>query len=1099
MWKAEAVLNNLKSSVAADGGAAETPCQEFPAGWQPTVQFGKPDAARANADPADDDSTPRLDMGFDAKAPHFGNYELLGEIGRGGMGIIYKARHRALDRIVALKVNRATAADSAEGVRRFQVEAEAVAKLDHPAIVPIFDVGAVQGQQYYSMAYVEGQSLAAAVAHGPLPSRRAAEIVQAVVDAVAYAHSQGVIHRDIKPENILLDATGRPRITDFGIAKCIDNETHLTHAGEAIGTPSYMPPEQAQGRMDEVGPQADVYSLGATLYCLLTGRPPFAAATSLDTFNLVIEREPVSPRLLNSALDRDLETIVLKCLEKRPEKRYASAAELAADLSRYLAHKPIVARPVGWIQKSVRWCRRNPLPASLSAGLVAIVATAFFLVSFSYLGAKRARDEAVHHERAGRFERYVTNMTSVSSALQSSNVAIAFRSLESAPVEHRDWEWNYFRRQLDRAECKIPILGDVQSCEFLSEREFLLEADRLAIVSPISGQILRTFDDRLPGVRCVVARDRQSIAYMADDNTIVVRGLVGPERRTAMQKTPNPPVTIHFSGDGTRLYGFENNHHSFFVWESSTGRLLRTWERKDKPDSEVVCAFGDRNVAFFDPPRLTFSILDLESGVRKSTLRGLTISMQTSKFTPDGKHFLANDGYPSNLLQMWDVETGERVAELRGHQNECRSIEFDQAGERIVTASFDQTVRVWDRMGKTITVLRGHNGWNWHAEISPDGKRVVSSSQDRTVRLWDIETGAQLVVLYGHSNVVFHCSYSPDGTLIASNEGGREVRIWNAKLAERDGVLRGHTGFVYGVAFHPDGERIASASWDGTIRIAEATTGRLLHTLTHRKNASLNCVAFSPNGKLLAAMDRDDSVILWDFESGKQIHRWKLDTNNWLNNRLAFSPDGRCIAAGEINGGVHLFDVDTFAEAALFKNEANAIHDVCFSPDGKWLAVSGRRSVSTGGGFIWDLSTKQLAHHLESISGDAYALAYTPDGKSLICGSLDGTIKILETRNWTETAVYRLGTPIYSLAVTPDATRLFVGTSDNGIRIWDLPSGQEVAELRGHDSYVHALSLSPDGSRLASASGDTTVRIWDTLSNTDRAARKAANASKRVQ
>jgi serine/threonine protein kinase len=281
------------------------------------------------------------------------------------MGVVYKARQSALKRPVALKMILSGQLASAEDVQRFHAEAEAAAHLDHPGIVPIYEVGEYQGQHFFSMGYVDGGSLAARVRRGPLPQREAAGLVQRVAEAVAYAHQRGIVHRDLKPANILLDRDGQPRVTDFGLAKRLHGDTQLTRAGQVMGTPGYMPPEHAAGRMGESGPAADVYSLGAILYCLLTGRPPFQAAGVLETIKQVLEQDPVAPRQLNPAISRDLETICLKCLERDPHKRYASCQELADDLRRYLDGEPIRARPPGPAERLWRWCLRNPVPVSL--------------------------------------------------------------------------------------------------------------------------------------------------------------------------------------------------------------------------------------------------------------------------------------------------------------------------------------------------------------------------------------------------------------------------------------------------------------------------------------------------------------------------------------------------------------------------------------------------------------------------------------------------------------------------------------------------------------------------------------------------------------
>ena len=326
-----------------------------------------------------------------ARVRYFGDYEIAREIARGGMGVVFQATQISLNRPVALKMILAGQLADDTDVRRFRTEAEAAANLDHPGIVPIFEVGQHEGQHYFSMGFIEGQSLAQRLAEGPLPAREAAALLMKVAEAIAYAHRRGVIHRDLKPSNILIDADGNPRVTDFGLAKRVQADSGLTGSGQVMGTPSYMPPEQAGGRRGEVGPAADVYALGATLYCMITGRPPFQAATAMDTVLQVLNEEPVPPRRLNATIPRDLETICLKCLEKEPGKRYGGAEMLGEDLRRFLAGEPILARPVMRWERAVKWARRRPAIATL-LGLVALVtALGFGGVLWQWREAVRAR------------------------------------------------------------------------------------------------------------------------------------------------------------------------------------------------------------------------------------------------------------------------------------------------------------------------------------------------------------------------------------------------------------------------------------------------------------------------------------------------------------------------------------------------------------------------------------------------------------------------------------------------------------------------------------------------------------------------------------
>ena len=369
---------------------------------------------------------------------YFGDYEINQEIDRGGMGVVYKARQVSLNRPVALKMILDGQLANEADVKRFHAEAEAAANLDHPGIVPIYEVGQHDGQHYFSMGFVEGQSLAHRLADGPLPPRKAAGLIRRVCEAIEYAHHRGVIHRDLKPANILLDRDGNPRVTDFGLAKKLESDSSLTGSGQIMGTPSYMPPEQARGNRHEIGPAADVYGLGATLYRMVTGTPPFQAATASETVLHVLMDDPVPPRRLNPSIPADLETICLKCLEKEPSRRYASAADLGEDLRRHLDGEPIQARPAGLLE---------PHP---EVGPAAAGDRGFARVDRAGHGLRRGRAGLGKEQDNGgiaEVRRYLYSqlIRGADEEFWFNGSAAAEKLLDDCPAEYRGWEWNFLK------------------------------------------------------------------------------------------------------------------------------------------------------------------------------------------------------------------------------------------------------------------------------------------------------------------------------------------------------------------------------------------------------------------------------------------------------------------------------------------------------------------------------------------------------------------------------------------------------------------------------------------------------------------------------
>lgn len=411
-----------------------------------------------------------------------GDYRILEPIAQGGMGVVYKARQISLNRIVALKMILSGELATKQEIERFYVEARAAAMLDHPGIVPIIEVGEFDGRHFFSMAYVEGISLASRLTEGPMVPTQAAALIQTITEAIQYAHDQGIIHRDLKPSNILLDLQGNPRVTDFGLAKKVSEDCGLTVSGQILGTPSFMPPEQAAGQIDTIGPASDVYALGAILYSLTTGRPPFQAASSVDTLRQVVEKEPVAPRQLNPSIPLDLETIILKCLEKSLPRRYPTARALGEELNRFVNGIPIQARPVGRIEKLWRWCKRQPAVASLSAVAVLLLSGLAVGASWAYFreasfrhdlqvafdGEKEAKDDALE---AGQKADEAAKLAELARQEKERQAEIASRERDNAKTSEAAMRRNLYLSDVGRAQ------QAVQSSNF-ARAEALLERHR---------------------------------------------------------------------------------------------------------------------------------------------------------------------------------------------------------------------------------------------------------------------------------------------------------------------------------------------------------------------------------------------------------------------------------------------------------------------------------------------------------------------------------------------------------------------------------------------------------------------------------------------
>ncbi len=1132
-----------------------------------------------------------------------GDFRIIREIGRGGMGIVYEAEQVSLGRHVALKVLPHAALADATHTARFEREAKAAAKLHHTNIVPVFGVGewrpvdAGPPVRYYVMQFIQGLGIdqvldelarmrpgpgatpAAASKtqttpggessnlRGPDPrgskthpwasrsfldslsaqprpplslsssslilpgadtsssgrtrsatyAQSVARIGLQVAQALEYAHSQGVVHRDIKPSNLLLDTRGTVWVTDFGLAKA-DDQQNLTAAGDILGTIRYLPPEAFEGQSDARG---DIYSLGLTMHEMLTLKPAFVEKDRHRLIKLVTGGEPPRLESSDSRIPRDLVTIIHKAIDRDPAHRYATAAELAADLQRFLNDEPIKARPLSQRERLLRWARRHPgVAVSLSAiglqlacvALIAILAAARFrelarqnaqlagqkederlkAVEAQHQ-AERAGDEARRRGDSERWERYRSNMSAAAGALQLQNVGAARRALEAAPVEHRNWEWLHVFSQLDGAREVLRGHRDIVW-------QVAASPDGRRLVSASEDGTARVWDLaaetsllELKGHRGRV----RAAAFSPDGRRVVTVGVDATARiwdastgaeLFVLRGHAKPIEALAFSPDGALLVTV-GDEADVFLWDPAAGKLLNrlkghtvsVWSALLSPDGTwLATAGGDHTVR----------VWDAVTGQERLVLRGHKDAVRALAVSPDGRRLASGGRYPDNAVRLWDPRTGELIAEMKGHANQIVSLGFSPDGSRIASASWDQTVRLWNgHTGAALAVLRGHIGWVHRLAFSPDGKRLVSASEDQTLRLWDTDNGEPRAVLRGHTGSIWAAVFSNDGATLISGSHDGTVRLWDLERVERSGVLRGHAGFVYQVAFSPDGEQIASAAWDGTVRLWDADTGSQAG-LIPSPDPIATSAAYGPDGRELAFLARDDAVHLWDLVAHKEKHRLKIPTNSFRDARLAWSRRGDLIAAGSHDGSVRIWNARTGEPLATLPREPGAVRAVAFSPDGQTLASVGE----TGSLRLWDLRTRTLLHEAQEHAYAVYCVAFSHDGVLLATGSHDDTARLWDVKTPGAPGLAVLAHPgkVFDVAFSPDGSRLATACGDNSIHFWDLQTGQEVGELRGHTAYVHGIAFSPDGSRLVSGSGDGTLRIWDTVSPHIRARPKHA-------
>ena len=1055
-----------RSSGNADTDRAEgfTPTP-FPAGsLAPTLN-----------DPRDS-RTDSTESGSPCAVP---GYDLLDELGRGAMGVVYRARQTAANRVVALKMILSGVRAGTEERTRFRTEAEAAARLQHPNIVQVFEVGEQTGQPFFSLEYCPGGTLEKKLNGTPLRDQEAAALVEKLARAIDHAHLNGVLHRDLKPANVLLDRDGEPKIGDFGLAKKLD-EVGQTQSGAIMGTPSYMAPEQADGRGKELGPACDVYALGAILYACLTGRPPFRAATVMDTLMQVIHDEPVPPGRLQPKCPRDLETICLKCLHKESSRRYRSAAELAEDLARYQRGEPVLARPVGQLERGWRWCRRNRMTAGLllSVALTLIAGTATSLLLFyqarekeaeartSAQAEKKAAEEASRLAEQERIRRekteYLGRIRMADQLWQAGSVAAARVALDETNPAHRGWEYGHLYNALHAPQRSF--LGHTDLVGFAA-----FSPDGLRIVSGSVDKTLRIWDAR------------------SGQEQLILRGHSGAV------------TTGAFSPDGQRIISGSADR-TVKLWDVGRGRELRDFRGHTgpvrcvafSPDGKHIVSAGDDTIV---------KGWDSASGRELLSLPGHSHTVSSVAFSPDGRLILS--GSQDKTLKLWDADSGKelrtftephdfinsvafspdgkRILTGIGYPSQSSGVSFSPEGKRIISKRTDFPLKIWDALtGQELRSLRGHTGYISRAVFSPDGTRIASASVDSKVKVWNLLGGQEPLTLSGHISLVRSVQFSPDGRRIVSAGEDRTVKVWEADSDHEAFTLTGHTGEVTSLSFSPDGKRIVSANRDKTLKLWDAGSGQELRTLIGHTDF-VTCAAFSPDGKRIVSGSVDRTLRLWDAATGRELRTLKGHSGSV--NAVCFSPEGKRIVSGSIDSKVKVWDADSGRELKTLAGHTGLINSVSFGPDGKRLVSgSGDRTIR-----VWDALDGQPLLTLTGHTAGVRSVRFSPDGKLIVSGSEDRTVKLWDANSGQELQTLKGHTNfVQSVSFSPGAQRIVSGSLDHTVKFWDTDRGQEILTLKGHTSAVEAVAFSPDGRRIISGGWDGTIKIWEDARGVER-------------
>jgi WD40 repeat protein/serine/threonine protein kinase len=950
-----------------------------------------------------------------------------------GRDVAIKEIHR--DDEVADASNRSTSVEA----QRLLREARVTGQLEHPNIVPVYDLGQRKdGALYYSMRFVRGVTLSERLkACKTLQDRlRMLRPFMDICSAVAYAHSRGVIHRDLKPSNAMVGEFGETVLLDWGIAKVrgkrdiravdIANERKLmreyqvaeTVDGAAIGTPAYMSPEQAAGRVDEIDERSDVWGLGAILYQILTGKPPNAGKTQAELITSVLAGKIKPVTEANPEAPPELAAICEKALRLEKNRRYRTAKDIADEIETWLTGGRVAAYRYSSWELLRRFAEQNKKTMAALAAILLIIVGSLVAVSIAWSRARSAQAKAEREKREARYH------FAEARAERADQLREDFRFIAAAGRAAESLRNN-------PAHPKNPDF----SPEFAAEHP---EADQLLVRA--ASTIYQSRQTSLVDLAATLPAGDEplnQVAYAPDGKHLAVGSYDGkvrvydPEKRELVRELEghgkDRVYSVVWSPDG-RYVASAGRDRRVVLWDAATWSQVRAFEGHESLVRGVAFSADSSQIASASWDR-TVRVWSVQTGDQLKVLPQ-DDEVLCVAFSPDGR--LLASGGNDHLVRVWRLPSFELATTLAPTTTEVTSVAFSPDSRALAVGSSERSMRIFQpETGKPLLTLEVNQGAGgvWSLAYSPDGRFLASAGFDKTVRLWDARGGSPLATLEAHDGAAAGVAFSPKGDLLVSAGYDKLVKIWRLRKGDSS-VLTGHSGNVYGLGWSPDGKRLASGANDKTIRLWDPATGQSLMTLAGHGNAPVR-LSFTRDGALLASAARERMVIVWDLKEGRALY--KIEPGQEVYD-VAFSPDGKLLATAGADKVVRLFDAARGTSLAALEGHEAALTSVAFSPDGKKLASAGQDKTIR----LWDVAERK---QLQVLTGH---------------------------KDW-----------VWSLDFSSDGTRLVSSSKDGQAIIWDASTGAQIKRLLGHEEWVNIARFSPDGRLVVTGSDDQSIRIWD--------------------